>query len=90
MSGEAKINCLCLESFLPLVFKIDLGGFGVADLGFGVSTLLIGRFFSFLCLERYWDHKNESSSSSNLKIFSMTVSALELLEVMDVVDICRL
>ena len=81
-----------MESFLPLVFKIDLGGFGVADLGFGVSTLLIGRFFSFLCLERYWDHKMKKQSSSllNLKIFSMTVSALEPLEVMDVVDICRL
>ena len=50
-SGEAKIICLALESFLPEAFKIDFGGLDGADLGLGVSTLFIGKFFSFLCLK---------------------------------------
>ena len=50
-TGEAKIICFALESFRPEVFKIDFGGFDGADLGFGVSTLFMVIFFSFLCLK---------------------------------------
>ena len=50
-SGEAKINCFALESFLPEVFKIDFGGLDGVALGLGVSTLFIVIFFSFLCLK---------------------------------------
>ena len=50
-SGEAKINCFSFESFLKDVFKIDFGALDGADLGFGVSTRFIGKFFSFLCLK---------------------------------------
>ena len=51
-TGEAKIICFALESFFPEVFKIDFGGFDGADFGFGVSTLFIVIFFSFLCLKK--------------------------------------
>ena len=90
-SGEAKIICFALESFLPEVFRIDFGGLDWADFGFGVSTLLIVIFFSFLCLKyRFQLIYYNYNSSLDLKIFSITLSPLEPLEDIDVEEICLL